>query len=160
MKNFMFFLIAGLIACNGTGSTTNTAPTDDTAANADTMQAARDTITLAGPWYLVPVLPGDTGAGRTPQLIINLTDKTFAGNTGCNNMSGSFELTDSTLVFNERIMMTKMACMGYNEQVFVENLLRTESYRFDQGLLILKVGEQELSRWSRTPIKPPVSNKT
>ena len=160
MKYFIVLLIAGFIACNGSESSTNLTPSNDTLTNADTMQAARDTTTLAGPWYLVPVLPGDTGAGRTPQLIFNTNEKTFAGNTGCNSMSGSFELTDSTLVFNERIMMTKMACMGYNEQVFVENLLRTQNYRFDQGLLILKVGEQELSRWSRTPIKPPVSNKT
>jgi heat shock protein HslJ len=160
MKYFIFLLIAGFLACNGTESTANNTPsTDSSSAPADTAIALKDTTSLAGPWYLIPVLPTDTGAGRTPQLIINLSEKTFAGNTGCNSMSGSFDYTDSSLVFNERIMMTKMACTGYNEQAFIKNLLRTNRFRFDEGALVLMVEEQELSRWSRTPTKPPVSNK-
>ena len=159
MKYFIFLLIAGFVACNGTESTTNITPQSDSTSAVDSVKPKRDTSTLAGPWYLIPVLPTDTGAGRTPQLIINLTDKTFKGNTGCNSMSGSFDYTDSSLVFNERIMMTKMACTGYNEQVFIKNLLRTNRFRFEDSVMILMVEEQELSRWARTPTKPPVSNK-
>jgi heat shock protein HslJ len=158
MKYFFFLLVAGYMACNGSESTANTHPRTDSAVTADTMQVQRDTTTLAGPWYL-PVLPTDTGAGTTPQLIINLGEKSFTGNTGCNSMSGNFEYTDSTITFNERIMLTKMACTGYNEQVFIKNLLRTNHYRFDDSVLVLMVEEEELSRWSRTPTKPPVSNK-
>jgi heat shock protein HslJ len=159
MKYFIFLLVAGLIACNGTETTTNITPQGDSTSIVDTTPAKRDTASLAGPWYLIPVLPSDTGAGRTPQLIINLDEKTFSGNTGCNSMSGSFDYTDSSLVFNERIMMTRMACTGYNEQAFIKNLLRANRFRFDNSTLILMVEEQELSRWSRTPTKPPVSNK-
>lgn len=162
MKLFCLLLIAGyLVACNGTGSTTNatTSSSDSAVANSDTAQPQRDTITLAGTWFLLPVLPTDTGAGRTPQLIFRLDDKSFSGNTGCNSMNGSFDYTDSTIVFNERIMLTKMACPGYNEQVFIKNLLRTNRFSFDDSVLVLMVEEQELSRWSRTPTKPPVSNK-
>jgi heat shock protein HslJ len=159
MKYFIFLLVAGFIACNGTESTTNITPQTDSVTTADSTPVTRDTVSLAGPWYLIPVLPTDTGAGRTPQLIINLTEKTFTGNTGCNSMSGSFDYTDSSMVFNERIMMTKMACTGYNEQTFIKNLLRTNRFRFDDSVLILMVQEQELSRWARTPTKPPVSNK-
>ena len=152
MKYFNFLLIAGFIACNGTETTTNNTPQSDSTTAIDTTQVNGDTASLAGPWYLIPVLPSDTGAGRTPQLIINLNEKTFTGNTGCNSMSGSFDYTDSSLVFNERIMMTKMACTGYNEQAFIKNLLRTNRFSFKDGALILMVEEQELSRWSRTPI--------
>lgn len=74
-------------------------------------------------------------------------------------MSGSFDYTDSTIVFNERIMLTKMACTGYNEQVFIKNLLRTNRFRFEDSVLVLMVEAQELSRWSRTQTKLPVSNK-
>jgi heat shock protein HslJ len=159
MKYFIFLLVAGFTACNGTESTANISPNADSVTTADSTPVPRDTASLAGPWYLIPVLPSDTGAGRTPQLIINLTEKTFTGNTGCNSMSGSFDYTDSSMVFNERIMMTKMACTGYNEQAFIKNLLRTNRFRFDDSVLILMVQEQELSRWARTPTKPPVSNK-
>jgi heat shock protein HslJ len=161
MKYFFFLLVAGFIACNGSESTANNNSSTDSPTTADTAQAQikTDTATLAGPWYLLPVMPADTGAGRTPQLIINLTEKSFTGNTGCNSMSGNFDYTDSSFVFNERIMMTKMACPGYNEQIFVKNLLRTNRFRFDDSVLVLMVEEQELSRWSRTPTKPPVSNK-
>jgi heat shock protein HslJ len=165
MKYLFMLLATGFIACNGTGSTTNTLSASDSAAKADSAAAADslrpkpDSTSLSGSWYLVPVLPTDTGAGRTPQLNFNLADKTFTGNTGCNSMSGSFDYTDSSLVFNERIMMTKMACTGYNEGAFVKSLLRTNRFRFQDSLLVLMVQEEELSRWSRTPTKPPVSNK-
>ena len=162
MKLFCLLLVAGcFVACNGTESTTNTTTplSDSTVVNSDTVQLKRDTVTLAGAWFLLPVLPSDTGAGRTPQLIFKLDDKTFSGNTGCNSMSGSFDYTDSSIVFNERIMLTKMACTGYNEQVFIKNLLRTNRFRFEDSVLVLMVEEQELSRWSRTLTKPPVSNK-
>ncbi len=162
MKLFCLLLSAGFIwACNGTGSTTNTTTSPDSAAvKTDTMSNQRDTVSLAGSWYLLPVLPSDTGAGKTPQLNLDLSQKTFSGNTGCNSMSGRFDFTDSTIVFNERIMLTKMACTGYNEQAFIKNLLRVNRFRFQDSVLVLMVEEQELSRWSRTPTKPPVSNKT
>lgn len=161
MKLFCLLLFAGcLAACNGAGSKTNTiTPSADSAVASSDTVLTRYTVTLAGNWFLIPVLPMDTGAGRTPQLIFNLEDKTFSGNTGCNSMSGSFDYTDSTIVFNERIMLTKMACTGYNEQVFIENLLRIDRFRFEDSVLVLMVQEQELSRWARTPTKVPVSNK-
>lgn len=80
MKLFCLLLVAGyLVACNGTGSTTNTTtpPGDSAVVNSDTASFKRDTTTLAGPWFLLPVLPTDTGAGRTPQLIFKLDDKTL-----------------------------------------------------------------------------------
>ena len=160
----MFFLLsvtAFVWACNGTESTTNSGNGADSAAVTDSprVQTFRDTATLAGNWYLLPVLPSDTGAGRTPQLNFNLADKSFSGNSGCNSMSGSFEYSDTSLVFNERIMLTKMACLGYNEQAFIKNLLRTNHYEFRDSILVLKFEETELSQWARTPSKPPVSNK-
>lgn len=164
MKYLLMLLIVGCIACNGSESTTNTTGSDsaaiaDSTAKAEAMQPRPDTISLSGSWFLLPVLPADTGAGRTPQLNIDLNEKKFTGNTGCNSMSGNFDYTDTSLVFNERIMMTKMACPGYNEAAFMKNLLRTQRFRFEDSVLILMIGETELSRWSRTPAKPPVSNK-
>lgn len=147
------------LSCNGSEQAAGN-DESDTAANRAPAPTDTDTTTLTGTWYLIPVLPSDTGARNTPTLIFDLAGKTFSGHTGCNSMNGRFEYTDSTLSFDERIMMTKMACIGYNEQVFVDNLLRTERFRFQDGILILMTGETELSRWSRTPAKPSAVMET
>jgi heat shock protein HslJ len=160
MKLISIILLAALlVSCNGTESAANNSSTDTGASHVPSTSGA-DTNTLAGTWYLIPVLPSDTGARKTPTLSFDMAGKTFSGHTGCNSMNGRFEYTDSTLSFDEKIMMTKMACIGYNEQVFIENLLRTESFRFQDSTLILMSGETELSRWSRTPVKPSVVKET
>ena len=115
---------------------------------------------LGGLWFLEPVLVSDTATGKIPRLEFNVRSKRFTGNTGCNDMSGSFEYTDSTLTFNPRIVTTKMNCVGYNERAFLENLLRADSYRLQNGKLILMAGQTELSHWTRKVVPKPVSNKT
>ena len=118
-----------------------------------------DTTSLNGSWYLIPVMASDTASGKLAQLNFDLAGKKFTGNSGCNSMSGNFEITGSSLVYNERIMLTKMACPGYNEKAFIENLLRTNSYKFEKGILILLSDNTELSRWSRSPQHLPKTNK-
>ena len=75
-------------------------------------------------------------------------------------MSGTFDYTDSTLSFSERIITTKMNCVGYNERAFIDNLLRTTHYRLQNGMLILLFNQTELSHWTRKVVPKPVSNKT
>jgi heat shock protein HslJ len=118
-----------------------------------------DTTKLGGLWFLQPVLASDTATGKIPRLEFNLATKKFSGNTGCNNMSGAFDFTDSTLQFNQRIVTTKMACIGYNEKEFLESLLRTNSYKLQNGILILLFNQTELSRWTRKVAPKPVINK-
>ena len=159
---YLLIAFIGFIACQSPAN--NTGATNDTAsiAQSDTTtpnNSTADTTTLNGNWYLIPVMASDTAAGKLAQLNFSIDEKKFTGNSGCNSMSGNFQLTDSSLVFNERIMLTKMACIGYNEQAFIENLLRTNNYTFDNGVLILRVGETELSRWSRTPANTPKANR-
>jgi heat shock protein HslJ len=119
-----------------------------------------DTSTLGGPWYLQPVLPSDTAAGKTPAMVLDMAKSRFSGNTGCNSMRGSFYFskTDSSLTFSDKIITTKMACPGYNEPAFMKSLRSTSHYRLRNGVLTL-LGEdnRELSRWMR---KPAVASKT
>jgi len=112
-----------------------------------------DTATLNGQWFLQPLLPADTALGKIPVLNFNLAARNFSGNTGCNNMHGSFQKTDTSLTFSQDIVTTKMACTGYNEAAFIKNLLRTNSYKFDNGDLVLLFDATELSRWVRKPDK-------
>jgi heat shock protein HslJ len=119
-----------------------------------------DTSTLGGPWYLQPVLPSDTAAGKTPTMVLDMAKSRFSGNTGCNSMRGSFYFskTDSSFSFSDKIITTKMACPGYNEPAFMKSLRSTAHYRLRNGVLTL-LGENntELSRWMR---KPAVASKT
>ena len=112
-----------------------------------------DTFSINGAWFLQPVLASDTATGNIPTLIFNLEKNKFSGNTGCNNMNGSFERTDTSLLFNEKIITTRMACPGYNEDAFIKSLLRTNKYKFDNGVLVLLFESTELSRWTRRPEK-------
>ena len=121
------------------------------AVTVEPIQSFADTITLNGKWYLQPMLASDTAAGKVPFLQIDLAKKIFSGNTGCNTMRGGFQKTDSSLVFNENIITTKMLCTGYNEAAFLKSLLHTNRYKIVKGVLVLMFDETELSRWTRKP---------
>ena len=156
-----------ILSCNG--SPGNHLPTPDstqrvTIDSPDTPPAqsplpVKDTTKLDGLWFLQPVLASDTATGKIPRIEFNLATKRFTGNTGCNNMSGTFDFTDSTLQFNQRIITTKMSCVGYNERAFLESLLQTNSYRLQNGILILMFNQTELSHWTRKVASKPVINK-
>lgn len=105
--------------------------------------------TLEGSWQLQPVLPSDTAAGKIPTLVFDLTSKKFQGNTGCNSMNGSFYLAGDSLSFDEQIVMTRMACPGYNEKIFMENLIKTNRYKIETGILQLMQEQTILSKWIR-----------
>ncbi|HVU97261.1 MAG TPA: META domain-containing protein [Puia sp.] len=125
-------------------------------------KAAPDTTTLGGGWYLQPVLPADTASGKTPTLQLDLAKSRFTGNTGCNSMRGRFwsDKTDSSLSFGDKIVMTRMACTGYNEAAFLKSLKNVTHYRLNNGMLILLSDERtELSHWMRKPASGPKALK-
>ena len=119
-----------------------------------------DTTRLDGVWFLQPVLASDTATGKIPTLIFNVSKSRFTGHTGCNNMSGRFEMSGKTLRFDSNIITTKMACAGYNERGFIKSLLHVNGYKFDNGVLILLFDATELSRWTRQPPRAPQINRT
>lgn len=108
-----------------------------------------NTVSLEGAWQLQPVLPSDTATGKIPTLVFDLNSKKFQGNTGCNNMSGSFYLVNDSLSFNEQILMTKMACAGYNEEGFIQSLTKANKYKIEKGVLQLMQQQTILSKWIR-----------
>jgi len=105
--------------------------------------------TISGEWFLQPALPSDTAVGKIPVLRFDLVKKTFSGNNGCNSMNGHFMIQGNQLEFNKNITTTKMLCTGYNEKAFMENLLRTNGYKIENGLLILMTDGTQLSKWTR-----------
>jgi len=155
------FLAAGVIICTSCNSATNKNGSSIDSIAVDRKDSPvlslaapiADTFSINGAWFLQPVLASDTATGNIPTLIFNLEKNNFSGNTGCNNMNGSFVKSDTSLVFNEKIITTRMACAGYNEDAFIKSLLRTNKYKFDNGVLVLLFESTELSRWTRRPEK-------
>ncbi len=154
-----------LVGCNGLPKNkemthADTAPTSKDSPVRPVPIPVPDSTTLNGEWFLQPVLPSDTATGRIPTLVINLNKSSFSGNTGCNRMSGTFTRTDTSFQFSDKIMLTKMACPGYNEKEFIESLLRATRYKFDNGVLVFLQDMTELSRWTRKIEQQPKTNKT
>jgi heat shock protein HslJ len=153
-----------LLACQQP-DTKNTAPAKDsttTALSSTHTPAPPDTTILAGTWYLQAVLASDTASGKRATIQFDLKKSHFAGNTGCNNMSGKFwySATDSSLSFSDKLITTKMACPGYNEKAFLKSLLLTTRYKLKNGVLTLLAEDNtELSRWERKPTSPANTGK-
>jgi heat shock protein HslJ len=159
MKIILGACICCLLACHGPANTVP-ATDDNISVSAASMKVA-DTTTLAGEWYLQPVLSSDTASGKIPTLWFNVDKTHFAGNTGCNAMSGTFWYSnkDSSLSFSDKFVTGKMRCPGYNEGAFVKSLMNTNHYRLVKGTLILMTDNTELSRWRRMPATIPKTGK-
>lgn len=127
-------------------------PSAVTALVSDSLKMS-DSSDLNGTWYLIPVLPSDTAAGRLPEIKLDVNEKRFIGTTGCNRMGGIFRLKGHELIFDKRIMTTKVACPGYNEEAFLHSLLKVDNYVIEKDELLLRSHDTILSRWSRKPMK-------
>ena len=151
MKYFLFSCLISVVAYyyNLPVSTNNT---DTNITRIDSIPADKEAAkneTLAGKWQLQPVLASDTASGRIPTLNFDLSTSRVNGNTGCNSFVGSFILKDNALSFSNNMISTKMACPGYNEKVFLDNLLKTNRYQIKEGILQLMYNTTILSNWVR-----------
>jgi heat shock protein HslJ len=154
-------LLTGMVACSllAGGVEWNRQATKEHDFTGKAVYTPADTA-LNGEWFLLPVLASDTAAGKYPTIKFNVAKGTFTGHTGCNRMNGSFKRTDSSLTISERIMLTKMACPGYNEPAFLKTLLSTNRYKREDSVLVLMFNQTELSRWTRKPYHGPISKGT
>ena len=161
MKFIAAICLASLAACQSPASGPSSHKKDSVLPST-LVKAAPDTTTLAGSWYLLPMLPSDTATGKIPTLQLNPAKSRFSGNTGCNTMNGQFwySNTDSSLSFNDKITTTKMFCPGYNEPAFLKSLKSVGHFRLHNGTMtLLSDGGTELSRWTRKPAVPPKAIK-
>lgn len=162
MKNISITFLLFLLACQNTGNNSSQ-PSDTSTASTAIAPSIRDTTTLGGRWYLQPVLPSDTAAGKLPWLDLNLDLSRFTGNTGCNSMHGKFYFskTDSSLAFSDKIAIAKVACPGFNEASFLKSLRNTARYKLRHDTLTF-IGDDHsaLSQWIRKPAPLPKVLKT
>ncbi|CAN5196929.1 hypothetical protein BH09BAC2_BH09BAC2_19210 [soil metagenome] len=92
---------------------------------------------LSGSWQ-VQHLWGVDDASLKPSFIqINFTDKTFTGNSGCNDISGTLNLTTENIYFNKNITTGSAPCTGYNEKGFTNLLIRINQFNVENNVLEL-----------------------
>jgi len=105
--------------------------------------------TISGAWVLLPALASDTVTGKPAFIDFNTATGNFAGNTGCNTMNGKFTVNGNMLQFKEPVVDGKNSCPGYNEDIFMANLLKINHFKMDSGVLQLMIDETVVSKWVR-----------
>jgi len=111
------------------------------------------TPALNGTWQLQMIFASDNNWANAPTMNLNLTDRTFSGNSGCNNIKGQFTLMDSYLGFDKNIISTKMACSSgaesRYEKAFLSAILKVNKYTINNDELELGQGEIVLMKFKR-----------
>lgn len=81
----------------------------------------------------------DSTMQREPHIIFRNTENRFNGNTGCNSMSGTYELLDMDRIKLSKIITTKMACMNTMEleRHFTTVLQEADNYNVTGDTLVL-----------------------
>jgi len=77
-----------------------------------------------------------------PFLLFDKKGK-MTGSTGCNNMAGNYQLSKSGIVL-EPGAITRMACQGKGETLFLEALKQVKNFKVDGEKLVLLNGADEI----------------
>ncbi len=92
---------------------------------------------LNGNWQLELLFASNNKWTDIPYVELNVADKTFTGNTGCNSIKGSFTVKEDFFVFDKQMVTTKKACINYNENAFISALLKINQYNIENNKLEL-----------------------
>ncbi len=96
-------------------------------------------IQLDGTWEVVSIAGQEKNfdmlyAAKKPIIAFDQASRKCHGNTSCNGFSTTLMVDNASLNINPAIAMTKMACEGNGEQVFVDALKQVTTFAFlDQG---------------------------
>lgn len=120
MKNmFLLFLSIAFLSCNGPKNITN--------------QEKDTTSFLNNQWKLTSITCASLDGiseKQIPFIEINTETKTFSGNDGCNQISGTITLLNNSEISFGSIMGTKMACMDMKiPDQFHKSLAEVKSYK-------------------------------
>ncbi|PZR28542.1 MAG: META domain-containing protein [Citrobacter freundii] len=125
------------------------------ACNSSKKAASNDPASLDGTWTL-NYISGPRIAfeglypNKKPQIIFNSQDRRVSGNTGCNSFSGPLVVDGNKINFDQPMAMTKMACPGEGEMVFLETLKKVNTWSVSDGnTLNLIMGDIAVMRFSR-----------
>ncbi|HCY74428.1 MAG TPA: hypothetical protein DHV28_00770 [Ignavibacteriales bacterium] len=102
-------------------------------------------------WDVTSMLGKNFNSGSTksgiPSLIFEKNGKLF-GSTGCNNFTGSYKITDKSIMLDLG-SMTKMFCPESTEQDFLKAVKQVTGFNFDGGNLNLQNGSKTVMSLQR-----------
>lgn len=88
--------------------------------------------------------------GKLPFLQFDTDDMRVTGNSGCNSLTGAFKLLGGGKIDLGQMAMTKMACPGNGEKVFMNALNQVTDFKVNNNVLSLLNGKQELMKLVKT----------
>jgi len=149
MKKILLLLSLPLLLCCSCSSAQKTTKKK--------ASAAKTTTALTGQWEL-DLIPYPQGTfeqlypGRKPTLTFDEKAGTYVAFTGCNTARGKLDKDTLRINFKGDMMMTRMACPGEGEKVFLEYLKKVNKYSMtrDGKILSFIQGDMALMRFHRT----------
>ncbi|WP_018344365.1 META domain-containing protein [Cytophaga aurantiaca] len=147
MKKLIVFSTAlALIfaSCNTSKSpSTSTAKNVDQASVPVTSNTSAEESDLGGTWELVSTISEPTPfkdlyPSVKPTIAFDARPKQVSGTTSCNTYTGSYSLDGKTISFGNGFALTKMACPGNGESVFIDRIRKVNKFFIkDQTTLML-----------------------
>ena len=137
---FCFFCAGALLfACKSTSQTKRAEPAAEEQPTGGIKPLKPSNYTkLEGSWELNYISgPRITFEGlypnRKPEITFETAAKRVSGNNSCNSFNGPLNADDVKISFTEPMAVTKMACPGDGERVFMETLKTVTSYDVSDG---------------------------
>ena len=122
---------------------------------ANSTNTMSDSAQLDGNWVLnLITAPGQEIDSlyktKKPTISFDLAANKFAGNTSCNNFNGPLKVSGNTISFADPFAMTRMACPGEGEKVFLETLNKVNRYSIsNKNTLNFIVGDIAVMKFTR-----------
>jgi heat shock protein HslJ len=105
------------------------------------VQQARPAASLQGEWLLQ----------QSPAAIrFDTATNKSTGTTGCNRFSGDYIAVNGQLRFDmEKMVLTRMACVGDDERIFLGALKNVTHYSIEGPVLEMMAGKKLLLSWRK-----------
>ncbi|MFC4262293.1 META domain-containing protein [Ferruginibacter yonginensis] len=105
--------------------------------------------------WMLQTLDGKSVQSKAFVQFLNGTEQRIAGNTGCNNFSGTFSFKSFNTIAIGPLVSTKMACLNTDilETSFLQMLENTNTWLVETDTLTLLNNEKVLGTFTATPMQ-------
>ena len=135
-----------LVLMPGCSSTKKTAMTTGTTGGSEMLFASQ--------WTLAELNGTSITSGKAHLLFYPGQVSRVVGNAGCNNLNGTFELSDANFIKFSPLATTRMACEpGIRETEFTEALGKVNNWSIINNQLLLNDGKVLLAKLNATKIE-------
>jgi heat shock protein HslJ len=141
----LFFLSVALISLLAACKTSKPATASDKPV---------DPAKLNGTWELNYITTSrmpfkDLYPDKKPTITFEAADKKVNGNTGCNTFIGVYAASGNTIDLTSPLALSRMACPGVGETVFLDALKKANTYSISGKTLSLQAEGTETMRFEK-----------